>query len=279
MKRYYALLNFVLIAGAVYFSVNAFYIITSARLDSAYPTTVATKPVGPPEGLENNPFSYYKTIMDRNLFNTKTGTGRDPDKIDIETLKPTELKLKLLGTVTGDKDKAYAVIVDPAEKRQNLYRAGDTIQNATLKVILREKVVLRVDGRDEILEIEEDRAGEKTIGLPKRSTTAGPQNLTLKRSQIQAAVDDVNTLMKQVRIRPHFTDGKPDGLRLTGIRPNSIFRNMGLRSGDIITGVNGKPIESVDDALKFYQSLQSSSNVQLQLKRRGREKTIDYTIE
>jgi len=54
---------------------------------------------------------------------------------------------------------------------------------------------------------------------------------------------------------------------------------MGLKSGDVIMGVDGKDIESVDDALKFYQNLQSSSKVQLQIKRRGRLKTIDYRIE
>jgi len=43
--------------------------------------------------------------------------------------------------------------------------------------------------------------------------------------------------------------------------------------------VDGKDIESVDDALKFYQNLQLSSKVQLQIKRRGRLKTIDYHIE
>ncbi len=279
MKRYYTLLNFVFIAGAVYFSVNAFYIITASRLDSVDFSSSATVSKGMQEGSKNKPYSHYQIIMERNLFNTKTGTGREPDKIDIEALKPTELKLKLLGTVTGDKNQAYAVIVDSAGKEQNLYRTGDSIQNATLKAILREKVVLRVNGRDEILEIEEIRTSEKATVPPQRSAMAGPENLTIKRSQVQAAVEDVNSLMKQVRIRPHFTDGKPDGLRLTGIRPDSIFRNMGLRSGDIITGVNGKPIESVDDALKFYQSLQSSSNVQLQLKRRGQEKTIDYKIE
>ena len=85
--------------------------------------------------------------------------------------------------------------------------------------------------------------------------------------------------MKNVRIQPHFTDGQPDGFRLTGVRPNTIFYNMGLKSGDIITGVDGNNIESVDDAFKLYQGLQSSSNVQLQLKRKGRQKTINYNIE
>ena len=85
--------------------------------------------------------------------------------------------------------------------------------------------------------------------------------------------------MKDVRIQPHFKDGQPDGFRLTGVKPNSFFHEMGFKSGDIITGVDGKNIESVDDAFKLYQSLQSSSNVQLQLKRKGREKTINYKFD
>ena len=151
-------------------------------------------------------------------------------------------------------------------------------------MVLREKVVLHVNGKDEILNIEKvasrntgDKKYQRLSKEVSRDTT--PQNITLQRSKIEAAVTDVNSLMKQVRIRPHFTNGEPDGLRLTGIRPNSIFYNMGLKSGDIITGVDGKDIVSVDDALKLYQNLQSASNVQLQLKRRGRPKTLNYSFE
>ena len=73
----------------------------------------------------------------------KQGPAAAAEKLDIESLTPTDLKLKLLGTVTGDEKEAYAVIEDTAVRRQNLYKIGDTIQNATLKMILREKVVLQ----------------------------------------------------------------------------------------------------------------------------------------
>ncbi|MFW5640437.1 MAG: PDZ domain-containing protein, partial [Thermodesulfobacteriota bacterium] len=75
-----------------------------------------------------------------------------------------------------------------------------------------------------------------------------------------------------------FTNGKPDGLTLTRIRRNSIFRRLGLRNGDIITGVDGEPIESVDDALKFYNNLKSASDVSLEIKRRGRGQKMEYSI-
>jgi general secretion pathway protein C len=292
MKRYFTIANIFLIAMGSYFSVNAFYKVATSSFDHALPSSVATKQVVFPKDVTRHPLSYYMPVTERNLFNTKTKTGQQP-KLNIETLKPTDLKLKLFGTVTGDKNKAYAVIEETEKRRQNLYRVGDTIQNASIKMILREKVVLRVNGKDEILGIEEVPSGSRDSGRPssianrrsqkrrpfKRSSTADSQNITLDRSKIESAVKNVNDLMKNVRIQPHFTDGQPDGFRLSGVRPNSFFSNMGLKSGDVITGVDGKKIESVDDAFMLYQGLQSSSNIQLQLKRKGQQKNINYKID
>jgi len=259
--------------------VKVFYKIATAKINTSYSSKTADRHLVPNESTAQHELSHYQAIIDRNLFKTNTEKGSEPDRLDLETLEPTDLKLKLLGTITGDEKEAYAVIEDTAIRDQDLYRVGDTIQNATVKMILREKVVLNVNGKDEILGIEKVTGSP---GLRKPSSRPGAtssQNITVNRSQIDTAVKDVNTLMKQIRIRPHFKNGQPDGFRLTGIRPDSIFYKMGLKSGDIITGVDGKDIESVDDALKFYQSLQSSSKVQLQIKRRGRSKTIDYRIE
>ena len=291
MNRYFTIANIFLIAMGSYFSVNAFYKVATAPFDHALPSSVATKQVVSPKDVTRHPLSYYMPVTERNLFNTKTETGQQP-KLNIETLKPTDLKLKLFGTVTGDKNKAYAVIEETEKRRQNLYRVGDTIQNASIKMILREKVVLRVNGKDEILEIEEVSSGSRDSGRPssianrrsqkrrpfKRSSTADSQNITLDRSKIESAVKNVNDLMKNVRIQPHFTDGQPDGFKLSGVRPDSFFYEMGLKSGDVITGVDGKKIESVDDAFMLYQGLQSSSNIQLQIKRKGRQKNINYNI-
>jgi general secretion pathway protein C len=279
MKRYFTILNILFITGIVFFMMKVFYKIATANIDTGYSSKTTARHLVPDKSTTQHELSHYQTIVEHNLFKTKTETGSGPNELDIETLKPTDLKLNLLGTITGDEKEAYAVIEDTAEKKQDLYRIGDTIQNATVKMILREKVVLNVNGKDEILGIQKVSGSQK---IRKPSTELGrtrSQNITVKRSQIDTAVKDANTLMKQIRIRPHFKNGKPDGFRLTGIRPNSIFYKMGLKSGDVIMGVDGKDIESVDDALKFYQNLQSSSKVQLQIKRRGRLKTIDYRIE
>ncbi len=279
MKRYITILNVLLITAAIYFCVKAFYIIATRQLDYVPSSRASSKEVLSSEDQVRQPFSYYKTIIERNLFNTKREAGPEVAQAYIETLKPTELKLKLLGTVTGDASKAYAVIEETKGKKQDLYRIGDTIQDATIKRILRAKVVLQVNGKDEILELEDGQPGKKGVVSSKRPWEAHMENVTLKHSQIEDAVKDVNNLMKQARVRPYFENGKPAGISLTGIKADSIFNKMGLKSGDIIRGVDGKGIESVDDVLGFYNDLKSASNVQLQIKRRGRNKTIDYNIE
>ena len=270
---------------AVYMGVHVFYKLMEAKLDRIPIPDTSRPPSASTESNSIPPLSAYKTITQRNLFKIQNDRPGAPVKtIAIDDLKQTELKLKLWGTVIDDDGKAYAVIEDPAKGEQNLYHAGDTIQNASVKMILREKVILYVDGRDEILSMEKliSAASPGRRALPTAPRGGRPptriQKITLDKNQLVGALENVNDLMKQARFRPHFRDGKPDGLLLTGIRPNSIFRKMGLRNGDIIMGVNEEDIRSVDDAIKLYQDLVSAASAKIQIKRRGRLRTMEYTV-
>ncbi len=109
--------------------------------------------------------------------------------------------------------------------------------------------------------------------------SAYPRQLTLRSDQIESALENVDQLMEQARIRPHIEEGRPAGVSITGIKPNTVFRKMRLRNGDIITGVNGAPIESVEDAMRVFGDLSSASEIQLEIKRRGRTRTLNYKIE
>jgi general secretion pathway protein C len=288
-KTAFTLLNLLFIGAIVYSGVNAFYLFTSANIDAVESQTVDTDTLDVPETDRRYPLSHYSGITDRNLFNTQAETDSTPAALNVETLEQTSLNLKLWGTVTGSEQEAFAVIEEAGNRKQNLFRIGDTIQDATVKMILREKVVLSVKGKDEILEIEKavGRAGGASPLMsrgpsPADGGAARPrvrtQRITLRRSMIDNAIQDVNQLLTQVNVRPHFHQGQPDGLMLSRIKPNSLFMRMGLRNGDVISGVNGRNIQSVDDALGFYESLRSADKVMVQLKRGGRERTIEYNI-
>jgi general secretion pathway protein C len=286
MRRYLTIINYLLITYAVYFSVDAFYKTAAARLQIAQPQVVAEERSAAQDGEAVRPLSYYHPINERNLFSLKADEPQKKEaKLDVEELKQTELQLKLWGTVIGDEGDSYAVIEDAKERSQNLYKIDDQVQNAVIKEIHREKVVLLVNGDYEILEMEKMESGPAArTASPRqreiqREVEPASSSIALKREKIQEAVGNLNELMKQVRIRPHFKDGQPDGLTLSGVRSGSIFSEMGLRNGDVIIGVDGQKIESVDDALGLYQNLQSANNVQVQIRRRGRLQNIDYQVE
>jgi general secretion pathway protein C len=297
INRYFTIANFLLITAGVYLCVNAFYTFVTARLDYGISTGVTVNRLSPsPVELSHPPLADYTAITKRNIFNSSTQEQEAAPvvekKLDLEKLKQTDLKLKLWGTVTGQNEGAYAVIEDTKVRKQNLYRAGDTIQNAVVKLILREKVVLKVGDNDEILAMEVNigrggsrRPGRRDVRSPSPSSAQKlpvsryPRKIKLKGDQIQKAMENLGDLMEQATLRPHIENGQSAGISITGIKPNAIFRKMRLRNGDIITGVNGDSIDSVEDAIKVVEQLSSGSDIQLQIKRRGREQSLDYSIE
>lgn len=67
------------------------------------------------------------------------------------------------------------------------------------------------------------------------------------------------------------------GFKLAGIRRGSLPHDIGLRNGDVLTEVGGKPLDSIDDALALLPLLRSASNVHVTLSRKG--KPITHEIE
>jgi general secretion pathway protein C len=283
INRALSLLQAVLMAAAVFFGVKAGYRLLLGELAPCV-ISHASERVFQKNAAAISPFSEYAVISRRNLFGTQEPSDRQRISSDIERLRQTRLKLKLRGTISGTEDTARAVIEDASGKGQFLVKVGDAIQDAVVVMILKGKIVLQVSGREELLEMD-----QWTSGLSPSPPSSNPltsaqvddrqQVMSVKRSLIDEAIKDINQLMKQVRIIPNFNQGKPDGLMISGIPQDSFFSQIGLRSGDILSGVDGKAIESVDDALKLYTGMKSASRVKLQLKRGGREEVIDYVIE
>lgn len=288
MIRYVFLFwNLLMIPLGAYALVSLGYGLLSERLTPAdsgifIPVESAAGKTADRGRLQRDPAAY-AVIYERNLFGTRTPEKAVEEKpaINLDNLQRTSLRLKLLGTVASQNAReAFAVIEDTTKKSQELYRVGDKIQDAMVRMILRQKVVLTRRGQDEILEMDAEE-GQKSLAPLAAASSGGSGSVTMQevsRQTIESSLQDINELMRQIRIRPNFEDGKPAGLRVDRLRSDSIFRQLGLENGDIIKGVNGKQIQSVDDALTFYDQLKSANSVSLQVERSGAPQTLSYTI-
>ena len=113
-----------------------------------------------------------RIILQRNLFGSATTGDKEAgaEGSDVDGLQPTSLELVLLGTVIGDKDESRAIILEKDKKTQDIYQLGEIVQGAVLKEILRGKVVLTYNNRDEILDMSE--AEKYSAELPAAAAAA-----------------------------------------------------------------------------------------------------------
>jgi hypothetical protein len=143
-KFFFALSLLLLTIGIACLSVYLYSKSATRRPEDIHQTAVKTRKIKMPDGEPD-----------------QSGAARrlktESESIAVDALKRTDLNLKLWGTITGNGVSAQAIIEETTHRRQKLYRAGDVVQNATIKMIFREKVVLSVDDRYEILTIETGR--------------------------------------------------------------------------------------------------------------------------
>lgn len=80
------------------------------------------------------------------------------------------------------------------------------------------------------------------------------------------------------QVRPVRRGLGTTGLRLLGVRRGSLYAALGLRSGDVLQGVNGRAIDGPNRLMELYQALRDEDRFALEV-RRGREtRTFSYEL-
>jgi general secretion pathway protein C len=300
-RQIHILFNLLALFIITYILVDMFYNVFNIKLyNIGAPKVVALKDVEI-RGDEALIAPEYAMIEERNIFGaTKEVAPPLEEKVEeVEFLQETSLQLSLLGTIAGDTESARAIILDERTRSQDIYKVGDSVQEAVIRQILRGKVVLRHAGKDEILIMVEGegKAKEPPVAVQRGRTSRRPRDVSRNASQeeaagevevetvaidqelLQSSMSDLNALMTQVRVRPYFRQGIPEGLIVSQIQPDSIFEKMGFMNGDIIASVNGKQMSTPEEAFQLYNSLQSGAAVSIEITRRGQKRMLTYQIQ
>ena len=125
----------VIITLLVYAGVYLWYGRVEDRLQEQVPAQTKTPPAAAlpqpqseaaPEGEEETPAANdYQVILTRNIFKAALESGDqaagDESQAQLDDLAETKLHLALLGTVTGAKDDARAIIRDEKNQLEDLY--------------------------------------------------------------------------------------------------------------------------------------------------------------
>ncbi len=101
----------------------------------------------------------------------------------------------------------------------------------------------------------------------------------IDRTVIDGILEKQHELMRTARIVPEQKDGKVLGVRLFGIRPDTLLGTLGLQNGDRLETINGYNMASPEKALEAYARLRTASNLNVKVSRRGSPVSIDYHIK
>lgn len=115
----------------------------------------------------------YHIILQRNLFGPPPGKAESEATVDpdyAENLQLTNLDIVLMGTINGGEGAGRAIILDKKSRKQELYEKGDAIQGAFVKEILRGKVILVYNGKDEMLDMSEAANVRSSYAVPVKKT-------------------------------------------------------------------------------------------------------------
>lgn len=306
-RQIHILFNLLALLVISYIAVDIFYRVIGIELHQMGGQQIVALEEAEVRGEKSLTAPGYTKIVERNIFGATEKVEQAPveEARSVEALEETSLQLSLLGTVAGDTGSARAIILDQRQKSQDIYRVGDSVQEAEIRQILRGKVILRHGEKDEILTMAEKEDKPKDAAKPDqrrrsagtsqsrgRSAPQAPQEeisgepeepeaeiISISQDVLQDSMNDINELMTQVRVRPYFRRGKAEGLIVSQIQADSIFAKLGLSNGDIISSVNGEQMSSPEDAFGFYNGLKSGEEVSIEITRRGQKRMLTYDIE
>lgn len=156
---------------------------------------------------------------------------------------------------------------------------GETFQGYTLTMILKNGAIFNKDEKTFSLYFSEDEQqnGANSAQPNIMSSDDGGIKRVAKTDIVHYA-KNVNQIWKDIGIIEVKDKGKITGFKVTRIKPNTPFAELGLRRGDIIIKANNKVMTSYKDALAIYKGIDTLDALELTVLRNNQETEIVYEI-
>lgn len=181
----------------------------------------------------------------------------------------------LKGTITANTKLSAAIIEMTTNKTQQIYHKGDKLPDgSTISEIKRQYITLN-NGKH--IWINKHKSKFQDSSSIKKVSS---RSWEVKKEVIDKNLGDINSLLKEIRIIPHFTANEPDGFLLRDIKANSFFSEIGIKNEDIIKAINNTEIKSPLEAVKALQvfMFNETENIKIKIERNKQEIDLHYKI-
>jgi type II secretion system protein C len=106
----------------------------------------------------------------------------------------------------------------------------------------------------------------------------GPGKFEVSRSEVQQTMENPAQFFSQMRALPHFVNGKTDGFSISQVQPGSVFQQIGLQDGDLLTSIQGQPVTNPMQAMGLIQAVKTASAIDLIVNRGGSPTSVHLDL-
>jgi C-terminal processing protease CtpA/Prc len=134
------------------------------------------------------------------------------------------------------------------------------------------------DADDPCTRARRDRAAKRVRQLAKQAHRVSETH-RVPAGLVEALIDDPRVLSKDAKAELVLRDGQPLGFRIARTTRGGPLARLGLRDGDIITHVRGRPLHTANDLVAAVSSLRGATKVGIRIERNDHEIRKHYLIE
>ena len=207
----------------------------------------------------------FRTIVSAHIFGV---AGAEPVMTRAVDAPDTRLNLKLRGTIAaGDEKYAHAIIGDGKGKNEVYFIKDAVPGGAVLHEVYPDRVILNRAGILETLRL--PRTSE-SLGKPAVQQRGAVNNTAPAGGSMQRMMQDSGGSFTDVlRPQPYMPNGELKGYRVYPGRDRRRFAALGLRPGDLVTDINGQPLNDLQSAAEVFKNMGDSTQLTVTIERNG----------
>jgi general secretion pathway protein C len=203
-----------------------------------------------------------QAVVSAHLFGVAVA---DPNTQDPDHAPLSSANLVLAGTIaTENPKKGIAIISDGGPSK--VFAVGDNVNGASLYSVYLDHAIL-------------DRGGNlETLLLPRLfggGSRAAPPIENVKHMMQRASVLD--QVMRTVASYDNAA-GKLRGFRAYPGRNRAMFTELGLKPGDLVTAINGQPLDDAQHSEQVINTIQTAASVTVTIERGGNRQDINLNV-
>lgn len=212
----------------------------------------------------------------------------------------------------ADPEHSVAMLQGPGEKHGHARRVGDAVGEFRVEYIGHNPVegspAVWLTGTDGVCQTllfeDEPRSSARTAKAPTPKSRAStprpgkparrhhgvpvalratiqqtePGRYTVPRASVDQFMSHFAAWSHRLRIRPKIEGGNVVGFSLLGVHTGTLLKLLGLRSGDVVSSINGFQLTGPQSALDVYARLRVASDIRVSGTRNGKPLELEYRI-